>query len=1023
VNHRERLLLLYLARQQRRQPVRRPTYWLIRLALAFLLGLTLFVGFMVATGAGGVLAVYAYFTKDLPDPEEMDRRAATFRSTKIYDRKGQLLYEVFDPQGGRRTWVPLSQIPRHVIEATIATEDRDFYTNPGFDFRRFVRAGIATLFEGRREGASTITQQLVKIVLLTPEISYERKIKEALLSLEITRRYSKDQILEMYLNEIPYGNLSYGIEAAAMSYFGKHAQDLTVAEGTFLAGLPQSPGIYDPYVNPQAAKARHRDVLDLMVREGYLSAAEANTIYNMRLVVTFSNEQLIKARAEAGQSGEQALIIVPQRVEIKAPHFVFYVRNLLEKKYGVDRVQRGGLSVYTTLDLDLQRIAEAAAQQQIAKLWERNARNAALVAIRPNTGEILAMVGSVDYFDTEIKGQVNVAISERQPGSAFKPFAYVTAFAKGWTAATMVMDVRTSFDDGPMNPPYIPENVDGKWRGPLRLRQALALSENVPAVKVTEFATVRGVLDMAHRMGITTLNDPSRYGLSICLGGGEVTLLDLVYAYTVFANGGIMAGQPRPPEELRPGYRELDPVAILRVTDSDGTILEEYRQPQTRDVLTPQLAYLITSILSDNQARYEIIGDALSLSRPAAAKTGTTTDWKDNWTIGYTPELAAGVWVGNTDAQEMRRSFGSTAAAPIWKQFLETVYKNVDEYKAIKPHPFDEPPGLERQEVCAISGLKPTEHCQDRVTEIFIKGTAPTREDDIFQVFKIDRANGKLATQYTPPQDIEEKVFPIFPPEAADWVRESNIPQPPTEYSERGDPNVSGGDVAIQSPRAYSSVAGRIPIKGNARSQRFRAYRLEFGQGLQPSQWIPIGSEHGHQVSDGVLETWDTTGYDGLYTLQLSVMERDGNTRRAIIPVTIDNISPTVKVVYPITKEVFIYEAIKENKVRIQAEAKDNNAMERVEFYLDGELLGVSRVAPFNVLWPMVMTTAVTSAMPVTETHEIYAIAFDLAGNQQKSDPIIFQVATPPPKTQSSFLDGWVWATRDRRLVGRIELL
>jgi len=428
-----------------------------RLLLGLALGLGLLALLTVASGVGAAVAAYGLIARELPAPEQITQAAASFKSTKIYDRTGQhLLYEIFDPHGGKRTWVSLEDIPPYVKQATIAIEDKDFYTNPGFDFRRLVRSVYATLIEGRREGASTITQQLVKNVLLTPEVSIERKVKEILLAIdkvkeillaiEISRRYSKDEILEMYLNEINYGNLSYGIEAAAESYFGKQAKDLTLAEAALLAGLPQAPSGYSPFTNLSGALARRALVLDAMYREGYIDA------------LTAWNAKQEKPR------------FARQRFDITAPHFVFYVRELLESRYGADLVYRGGLSVYTTIDLDLQRLAEQAAREQIEKIRKsNNANNAAVVALKPDTGEILAMVGSVDYFDNSIDGQVNMATAERQPGSAFKPFAYVTAFGAGdlrdadgkpkppLTPATMVMDVRTSFDDRP-NPPYIPEN-------------------------------------------------------------------------------------------------------------------------------------------------------------------------------------------------------------------------------------------------------------------------------------------------------------------------------------------------------------------------------------------------------------------------------------------------------------------------------------------------------------------------------------------------------------------------------------
>lgn len=984
-NNNRTIFLAYLARRRARRRKSKGAPIPLKLGLASALVLALLTVTNAAIALGGVAGAYAYFVKDLPNPEELGQRTAQFKTTKIYDRTGKhVLYEIFDPQGGKRTRIPLKDIPKDCINATIAFEDKDFYTNPGIDFRGLARAVWYTARGERIMGGSSITQQLVKNVLLSPEVTIERKIKEIILSIEVSRRFTKDQILEMYLNEINYGNLSYGIQAAAENYFGKDAKDLTLAECALLAGLPQAPARHTASI--EAMKAQRALVLDSMMREGYITPAQA-----------------VAAKAAP-------ISLRQQRFLIEAPHFVMYVRELLERRYGTEMLYKGGLSVYTTLDLDMQHLAEQHVRAQVAKLKDRyNAHNAALVAIKPDTGEILTMVGSADYFDPSIDGQVNIALSDRQPGSAFKPFAYVAAFGAAdlkdadgnpkppLSPATMVMDVRTSFDDRP-NPPYIPENVDGKFRGPLRLRQALAISENVPAIKVTQYAGVKNVIDVAHRMGITGLTREGFYGLSITLGGGEVKLLDLVYAYAVFANNGVMVGAPVPNNERKAGMRELEPVAILKVVDANGNILEEYREPHRKQVIPAPQAYMITDILSDNVARSALFGwnSPLRLSRPAAAKTGTTTDWRDNWTVGYTPELVAGVWVGNSNNEPMKKSYGSTAAAPIWHDFMEDVYKQIAPFKDRKPTPFKEPPGLERAEVCAVSGLKPTPYCPNRTVEIFLKGQAPTKECDVHQVFKIDRVTGKLATPQTPLEDIEEKVFEVYPPEANDWVREANIPQPPKEYSERG--SGLSGEVAILEPRPYAYVRGIVPIRGNAKIRDFQFYRLEYGEGLTPSGWVQIGPVHYNVVDNGLLETWDVSNLNsGLYMLQLSVVQQNNNYNQIAIPVTVDNISPIVKVTYPYTNEVFYFKPDNPEKLRIQAEATDNAAMDRVEFYMDDQIIGSSTVAPYNIFWPIVLTKTVQGKL-VTDTHTIYAIAFDAAGNQQRSEPVVIRIAPEPPK-------------------------
>ncbi len=947
----------------------------LRLLIAGALAIILPFLLIAALGLGTAVGVYAYYVKDLPAPEEMSRQVReSFKTTRIYDRTGKtVLYEIFAPQWGNRTIVPLDQIPLYLRQATIAIEDRSFYENPGINPRGLARAvwsnfamyvkekfGIDLPYLGiPSQGGSSITQQLVKNVLIPPEERYRRlpsrKIKEVILSLEISRLYSKDQILEWYLNTVCYGNLAYGVEAAAQAYFGKHVQDLSLAECAMLAGLPQAPAANSPLENPERAKRRQHLVLEAMYREGYITL-----------------DELLAAKAEE-------LHYVSKKFEIKAPHFVMYVRRLLEERYGPEMLYRGGLRVYTTLDLDMQRAAEEIARRHVERLKQEghNVSNAALVAIRPATGEILAMVGSIDYFDKDIDGQVNIALAERQPGSAFKPFTYVTAFAQGYTPATMLMDVRTAFPDDP-HPPYVPENYDRKYHGPQLLRHALACSYNIPAVKLLDMVGVRNVIDTAHRMGINTLTR-DYYGLSLTLGGGEVTLLDMTYAYGVFANRGVMAGRPVPPDKLRPGFRELDPVAILRVEDAEGHVLEEYTAPQTKEVLSPQLAYLITHVLADREARIAGIGwnNPLELSRPAAAKTGSTTDWRDAWTIGYTPQLVTGVWVGNTDNEPMKNVPGSRGAGPIWHDFMEEVLADMPVEDFIRPD------GLEEVEVCATSGLLPTEYCPHKIKEIFIKGTAPTTLCNIHQPFRICKASGKLATVHCPPDQVEEVVFEIFPPEAADWVRENNIPQPPTEYCDLHGPGIASGDVAITSPKPYAYLRGIVPIVGNVKAD-LGVYRLQYGEGLDPSSWTQIGGDHHNRVDNGTLEYWDVSQLNGLYTLQLTVVEKNGNQRQAAIQVTVDNISPTVGIIHPEPDAVYVME--EDEWVNIQAEAKDNFSMDRVEFYLDDELIGYTTVAPYTKKWIIKM------AGEGPEEHTIHVVAYDSAGNRTESERVVINV-------------------------------
>lgn len=670
-----------------------------------LIGLLLATGALIAWGASTAFGALWQFNSAIAASNLSIGRMPM--STKLYDREGHLLNEVFNET--RRSYIQIDQVSPFLRQATVGTEDASFYENWGVSPRGIARALWNNLTNPEAiQGGSTITQQLIKNTIIPEEERYartpERKVHEAMLALLLTRRYSKDQILEWYLNQVFYGNNSYGIESAAQSYFGKAALDLTLAEAAMLAGLPAAPAFYDPYTRPSQAKARQEDVLGLMARHGYITLEQANT------------------------AATEPLPFKPLRFGIEAPHFVMYVREMLEARYGPDALYRGGLQVTTSLDLDLQREAERIVQEQLGSpaSKRRRAGNAALTALRPQTGEVLVMVGSADFENDAIDGQVNVALAERQPGSAIKPITYAAAFMKGWSPATVLEDKPTSFPDAPGRL-WTPKSVDGVYRGWVTARQALAMSLNTPAVLALHYAGLPAMLDLAHRMGITSLLRMQDYGLSLTLGGGEVRLLDLTYAYSVFAGNGMQHGQPRSSAQRQPGMRELDPVVILKVEAPNGSVLEEFVQPEQRQVLPAPYAYLITDILSDNATRSVFFGSNSPLqlgNRPAAAKTGTTDDNRDNWTVGYTPDLVTGVWVGNTDNTQMAAdAFGSSTAAPIWNAFMTFALKDTP------PKPFPMPAGLVRTQVCASTGQPPGRRsCPDLRGELFVQGKSPAAD-------------------------------------------------------------------------------------------------------------------------------------------------------------------------------------------------------------------------------------------------------------------------------------------------------
>jgi 1A family penicillin-binding protein len=675
---------------------------------------------------------------DLPAPEALTARAST-GTAKIYDRNGQLLYEILDPRTGSRTRADLLDIPIYLQQATIATEDATFYTNPGVSLWAIARALYLNTRQGHVvSGGSTITQQVARLVLMDPQERAQRtlirKLREAILAVRLSRAYDKDTLLEMYLNETYYGNLAYGIEAAAQIHFGVHARDLDLAQCALLAGLPQAPAVYNPLVHYDAAKARQQIVLGLMVKQEFITQEQADLAYAEPLHFTGPIDA------------------------IRAPHFVAYVRNQLEETLGHETLLAGDWRVTTSLDLDLQQRAEAILQRRLADIEEHEATTGALVALDPATGEVLAMVGSADYADASIDGAVNGATALRQPGSTMKPLLYASAFERGWTPASVVHDIRTAFVTAE-GETYVPANADAIYHGPVTLREALANSYNLPAVILQKRVGTDVLLDTAHAFGLDTLRGAQRYGLTLTLGGGEVTLLDMTAAYAVFATGGI--------------HRQ--PVAILDITSlSDGMPFADSLTRSFADsqVLSSQAAYLVTDILSDNDARAPTFGlnSSLLLSRPAAAKTGTTNKWRDNWTVGYTPDLVVGVWVGNASGAPMRHVSGLSGAGPIWHEFMEVAHR------PLPVHDFSVPEGLVWRDICPLSGHLVGPDCPYSRREVFIAGTEPQTECDQHVTVSIDRRTGEPATASTPADAVVEKIYWVPPPELREWARTHDIP-------------------------------------------------------------------------------------------------------------------------------------------------------------------------------------------------------------------------------------------------------
>lgn len=734
-----------------------------------------FIGLIGCVLFGALLVLW--FSRDLPTPGKLTASNLS-QSTKIYDRDGTILYDIFETQN--RTYVTLDKIPKDLQHATIAIEDQDFYTNQGFSIRGYLRVIKDMLLFKGVTGGSTLTQQLVKNTLLTSERSLPRKIKEFILAVQVDRTYTKDQTLELYLNVAPYGGTNVGVEAAAEAYFGKKAKDLTLIESAILAGFPQLPSYYSPYgPDPKAYIGRTESVLRRMREDGYITQKQEEDSVKRLDKVTFK----VKKHA------------------IKAPHFSFYVKDLLIKQFGENMVEQGGLQVTTTLDYALQEKAEEIVNEEIEAARSLKVGNGASIVIDPKTGEILAMVGSKDFFATDsatsrkgervaFDGQFNVITQAlRQPGSSIKPITYAAGLEKGYTAATLFMDTKTTFPNQGAKD-YEPKNYDGKFHGPVQMRFALGSSLNIPAVKMLAYVGVKDMLTMANRMGLTTLapttENINRFGLAITLGGGEVYPIDLAVAYSAFANGG---------------YR-VEPVSILKVTDSQGKVLYESKKVEPKRVISPEVAFITSHMLLDNNARLITFGENSYLNirgREVAVKTGTTDDKRDNWTVGWTPNVLALTWVGNNDNSEMGNvASGVTGAAPIWRRIILEAVKG-------KPNEdFAKPDKVTAVTIDSYGGGLPVDGKPTRA-EFFIKGTEPQGPASIYKDIKVSKEDkNKLASDSEISKgEYEIRKFIVFEekdPVSGDgknrwqdgiteWINEhfkdDQLYRPPTEKSTR----------------------------------------------------------------------------------------------------------------------------------------------------------------------------------------------------------------------------------------------
>lgn len=867
--------------------------------------ISLLLGVVVmALTVAGLAIGYRVIANGLPSVSELQGRVSTFETARIFDRDGNELFSLADPSFGNRTRVSLDQISPYLINATIATEDSRFYENLGFDSIAIGRAILQAAQEGEAvSGASTITQQLVRATLLDEEErterTFRRKVREIILAAEMNLEYDKDVILEIYLNEIYYGNLAYGIEAAAETYFDKSAADLTLAEASLLAGLPQAPASWDPYTAPNLALGRQSEVLSRMEAEGYISLDEAQAALN--------------------ETGAFIYDMTPPVRQITYPHFTFTVLQQAEELLGAQSIYRGGLRIHTTLDPATQQLAETTLANAENNINVAGANNAAMVVLQPQTGEILALVGSVDFDDEAISGQVNMALAPRQPGSSIKPLVYLSAMEQGWTPATLIWDVPTSFPDG-TNPPYAPKNYDDAFHGPLRLRPSLGNSYNIPAVKALEFVGVCNFIANVQKVGLTSLQDPGcveqgaprNYGLALSLGGGAISPLEMAGAFGTLANQG----------------NYIPPFTIRRIENNAGEILfeEPTPDPAVTQVVRPAHAYLLSDILSDNNARQPEFGVNNLLVIPGhrvAAKTGTSgtdrNDVRDGWTIGYTPEVVTAVWVGNTNNEALNPGqSGTQVAAPIWNSFMNQYLANR------QPVDFVRPSNVVDIEICSDSGTRPGNDCTDRRVERFAEDQPPLgSEQDFIQAVQLDQWTGLRANEFCAESVYQASFFTLLVSggEAVE-TREETVAQNWLETTAAGqawanargiavplrlppgqacDETTQRPQITISQPVGGSEVSGTVEIMGSVSAPGFGGYQVEYGFGNDPEGWGLAQERQDISVENGLLASWDTStvNYAGPLTIRVLLFGPDNPSTpeedRAIVgeQVTVTLLEPT----------------------------------------------------------------------------------------------------------------------------------
>ena len=946
-------------RQKRREIAQRNPIGCFGISFAFLFTL-LMAGTLIA-----IPLAYTNLIQDLPslatitlllDPPN----GLLLHPTLIFDRSGEhILQTVQNPAVSERRYLPISPetspnasefISPVMVDATVAITDPTFWSNPGFSLD-----GLSS------NQATIISQRLVSELLIqNEEPGLPRALRERLLAVQLINQFGRPKVLEWYLNSAYYGNLAYGVDAASQVYYGKPASELTLPEAALLTAVAEAPAL-NPIDAPEEALKRQKIVLEAMVAQAYITPEEA---------ILAAGEQLsFRARLPQADNPAQA--------------YLNLVWEQLAHTYDLEQIERGGFLITTSLDYDLLQQSNCARNALIARLENPGAASSAdpelcpaarllptlsidqqslppdlsasIVVLDPTTGQLLALVGD------PTQGVDPAHLPGRPPGSMLTPLLYLTAFTRGFSPASLLWDV-------PLEIPDVTLPEIEQYKGPVRLRLALANDYLTPAIQMMSQIGADNVWRTTQELGLTSF---ARYagtsrasncqGCSLLLDGGEVTLLELTHAYSTFANQGLMVGQPFGTSDVH-SLPPLNPITVLKITDIHGE--EWLAEPDTerRPVITQQLAYLITHVLSDEAARWPSLGhpNALEIGRPAAAKVGGTSDQQDTWTIGYTPQIVVGVWAGNGNPAS-EGAIPSKVSAALWN--VITQYAT----QALSPAAWEVPPGISFVDVCDPSGQLPTRHCLTVVSEVFLNGNEPTQFDTLYQASQINRETGLLATVFTPPELVEERVYMQLPPIASQWAQENKIAVPPESYDVIAMPPINEA-AKITAPQMFSSVSGAIEIFGTASGDDFISYRLQAGQGLNPRAWIQISADSTNPVEDGLLASWDTSKLNGLFAIQMIVLRDNRKVDTATIQVTIDNLPPEVSIPYPENGQTFQYEFGKE--ITFRAEANDNIGLKFVVFYVGDRELARQSQPPYALPW---------RAKPGEYTLRVEAL--DLAGN------------------------------------------